>query len=325
MTLMVPNSPQATPQPTAPLNAISVDVEDWLQSTIDPRLPLTERFYRNTHKVLAAFADRGVRGTFFVLGLAAEKAPQMVREIQQAGHEVQSHGYGHELIYTISPDRFRADVDRAKKMLEDLTGQPITGYRAPAFTITQRSLWALDILVETGHTYDSSVFPVPLKRYGIADAPATPHRLRTPAGYEITELPVACLELVRRRLPTGGGGYFRLFPYFLLRRTVRQMNDRRQPATIYMHPYEYDPIEFREIDYPVPWKMRLHQGLGRRGFPGKVDRLLTDFRFAAMRDVIASLGPPDQLPCYQHHPPGPHADADADGRAAPRDTDHTPA
>jgi peptidoglycan/xylan/chitin deacetylase (PgdA/CDA1 family) len=243
----------ATPPDSAnhrPLNAVSVDVEDWLQSTIDPRLPLTERFHVNTRKVLEAFARRDVKGTFFVLGLAAEQAPEIVRAIRDAGHEVQSHGYGHELITTLTPERFRADIDRSKKLLEDLIG-----------------------------------------------APHYPHRLKTPAGGEILEFPVATTKLAGRRLPTGGGGYFRLLPYSILRKGVQQLNDERHSATIYMHPYEFSPDEFDAFDYPISWKVRLHQGLGRRGFPLKVDRMFSEFRFGAMRDVIQSI---EDWPTHEH-------------------------
>ena len=271
------------------LNAITVDVEDWLQSTIDPHLPLTDRFRANTQKVLAAFAAHGVRGTFFVLGLAAEKDPQLVREILAAGHDVQSHGYGHELLYHMSPFQFRADLDRSKKLLEDLIGQEIYGYRAPAFSITRQTLWALDTLVEAGFRYDSSIFPLRTRRYGVDGAPRYPHVLKTSAGHEIKELPVASYEFAGRRIPTGGGGYFRLLPYIVLRRGVRQLNAAGYAATVYMHPYEYNPAEFDELNLPIPWQRRLHQSLGRRLFPGRVDRLLGEFRFGAAQDVIAAI------------------------------------
>lgn len=278
-------------------NAITVDVEDWLQSTVDARLPLTDRFRRNTHAVLEAFAARGVRGTFFVLGLAAEKAPELVRAIQAAGHEVQSHGYGHQLVYRLTPEAFRRDLEHSKKLLEDLLGQAVSAYRAPAFSISLDNLWALDVLAETGYTCDSSVFPLRTRRYGIAGAPAIPHRLRTPAGHVLTECPVASCWLAGRRVPIGGGGYVRLFPYPLLRHGVRQLNASRQPATIYMHPYEYDPVEFDELEYPVPWKLRLHQGLGRRRFPRKIDHLLAEFRFGPLREALQDL---PELPTYEH-------------------------
>lgn len=281
------------------LNALTVDVEDWLQSTVDTALPLTDHFHGNTHRVLEAFAKRDVRGTFFVLGLAAEKAPGLIREIQQAGHEIQSHGYGHELLHTITPEHFRADVDRSKKLLEDITGEPIVGYRAPAFSITRRTLWALDVLVECGFQYDSSICPVKTKRYGIAGAPRYPHRLRTPAGYTIVELPIATYQVGGRLLAMGGGGYIRLFPYGVIRRAVRQINRAQWAAAIYMHPYEYNPGELRKLDYPLSWKLRLHQGLGRRRFRHKVDRLLREFRFGSMGAVIDLT---EDLPEHEHSP-----------------------
>lgn len=282
------------------LNAISVDVEDWIQSVFDVTLPLTDRFHHSTRRVLEAFASRNVRGTFFVLGLAAEKAPELVREIQKAGHEIQSHGYGHQLVHTLTRDQFREDLTRSKKLLEDMTGSAIEGYRAPGFTIALQNLWALDVLVECGYRYDSSVFPLRTGRYGIDGAPWYPHRLKTPGGAEILELPVASYRCAGRRLPLGGGGYFRLFPYGFIRRGVTQINAADHSATIYMHPYEYDPIEFRELGHPIPWMRRLHQGLGRRGFAGKIDRLLSEFSFGTMQQVIATLG---ELPCHEHRVP----------------------
>ncbi len=283
-----------------PLNAITIDVEDWLQSTVDATLPLTDHFYANTHKVLEALAARQTRGTFFVLGLAAEQAPKLVREIQAAGHEVQSHGYGHRLVHELTPAQFRADLERAKKLLEDLTGREISGYRAPAFSITEVNLWALDVLVETGHRYDSSIFPLRTRRYGIDGAPYYPHRLKTPAGYELLELPVASWRVLGRRIPVGGGGYFRLLPYVVLRRGVRQLNAEGRSATIYMHPYEYSPSEIDTLSYPIPWKTRLHQGLWRTRFPGRVDRMLREFRFGTASAVLAAAS---QWPLHEYcHP-----------------------
>lgn len=285
--------------PPRPLNAVTVDVEDWLQGAYHYRLPVTARFRRGVGRILEAFARRNVRATFFVLGIAAEKAPAVVREIQQAGHEVQSHGYGHQWVHTMTRDAFRADLDRARKLLEDITGERISGYRAPAFSIGIDNLWALDVLVETGHEYDSSINPARTTRYGIAGAPRFPHVLRTPSGARITECPVASCVAGKRTIPMGGGGYFRLFPYFIIKRAVTQINHAGRPATIYMHPHEFDPVEFGKLGHPIPLKTRLHQGIGRRGFPRKVDALLTDFRFGAMREMIDSAG---DLPVYEHHP-----------------------
>ena len=219
---------------TGVLNAISVDVEDWLQSTVDPELPLTDRFFTSTRRVLEAFAAHDVRGTFFVLGLAAEKAPDLVREIQQAGHEIQSHGYGHRLVHTLTPDEFREDLTRSKAILEDMTGQRITGYRAPAFTIDLRNLWALDVLVECGYEYDSSVFPLKTGRYGIDGAPWYPHRLKTPAGYELLELPVGSY---RRFGKTGADWRRRVLSAAAIFRhqALRAADQRRRPPGHHLH------------------------------------------------------------------------------------------
>ncbi len=278
-------------------NAVSIDVEDWPQSVLDHDLPLTDRFYSNTHKVLEMLARHATRATFFVLGLAAERAPQLVRDILSAGHEIQSHGYGHRLIHELTPAQLRADLDRSKKLLEDLAGQEVSGYRAPGFSITQRTLWALDVLVEVGFRYDSSIFPVLTRRYGIRGAPDYPHRLGTPSGGEVYEFPVATCRLAGRRLPVGGGGYFRLFPYFILRRGVQQLNRRGHPATIYLHPYEFSPRELAELDLPVSWKMRLHQGLWRARVPMRADRLLDEFRFGPIRDLLDRAA---DWPKYRH-------------------------
>jgi len=281
------SSSRSDSAPARVVNALTVDVEDW-QSAIDPTKPVTDHFIVNTHKVLAALAAQGVHATFFVLGRVAEHRRELIREIQSAGHRVQSHGYGHQLIHTLTPATFRTDVLRAKKLLEDLTGTEVYGYRAPAFSITEATLWALDVLVETGHRYDSSIFPLRTRRYGIDGGPPYPHIARTPGGHEIREFPVASYSLAGRRVPLGGGGYFRLFPYWVLRRGVAQLNAGNRSATIYMHPYEYHPDEFQTLDQKIPWRVRLHQGLGRRQFPARIDRLLGEFRFGAIQDVIAT-------------------------------------
>jgi len=276
-------------QPPAILHAISVDVEDWFQSTIDPASPLSDRFEHSTMKVLEAFAAHHIRGTFFVLGLAAEKAPHVIRRIADAGHEVQSHGYGHRLNYDLPPDEFREDVVRAKKLIEDLVGREVYAYRAPCFTIDHRNLWALDVLAETGHRYDSSIFPLKTSRYGIDDYPPEPRIVQTPAGHRLVEAPVACFDWLGKRRPVGGGGYFRLWPYWVIRKAWRQLEARGRPGIVYFHPYEYDPVEMGAYRVDVPLKQRLHQGIGRRGFPRKIDRLLRDFRFGAMDEVLAPL------------------------------------
>jgi len=268
------------------INAITVDVEDWVQSVFDPNLGLTDRFVQNTQRILELFDAQKIRATFFVLGLAAEKSPQLVREIHNAGHEIQCHGYGHRLIFNQTPQQFREDVTRSKKLLEDITGQPIRGYRAPAFSITEKTLWALDVLVDCGFEYDSSIFPMKMKRYGMDGVPTYPHRLKTPSGREIVEIPVATCRWLGRNWPIGGGGYFRLLPYPILQRGIQRINRSGQPATIYMHPYEFAAKELSELPLRIPLKQKLHQGLGRQGFATKIEKLLSDFHFAPIQSMI---------------------------------------
>jgi len=283
------NPPPDTSNRPTRLHAISVDVEDWYQSTIDPKSPLSDRFEHSTMKVLEAFAARGVRGTFFVLGLAAEKAPHVVKQIADAGHEIQSHGYGHVSNFELDCEALREDLSHAKKLLEDLVGREIYGYRAPCFTVDERNLWALDVLVETGHRYDSSVFPVKTGRYGIDGYPPEPRVVATPGGNRIVEAPVACFDWLGRRRPVGGGGYFRVWPYCVIRKAWRQLERIGRPGVVYFHPYEYDPVEMRVYGVRVPLRRRLHQGLGRKGFPRKIDRLLHDFPFGPMSEVFRPL------------------------------------
>ena len=269
-------------------NALTIDVEDWVQSVYDVSAALTDRFVRNTRAVLELLAAHEVRATFFVLGLAAEKAPELVREIAAAGHEVQSHGYAHRLVHTQTAAAFREDVVRSKRVLEDIAGVAVTGYRAPAFSITSATLWALDVLAEAGFRYDSSVFPVRMRRYGIAGAPRSLHRLMTPRGRELIEVPVCSRRIGPLRLPTGGGGYLRMWPYAVTRAAIQRMNDAGEAAVLYIHPYEFAPNELRELGVEIPWKTRLHQGLGRRGVPAKVSRLLGEFRFGTIGDVLSA-------------------------------------
>lgn len=280
------------------LNAFTIDVEDWVQSALDPELPLTDNFVAGTHRILDLLNKHDTKATFFVLGLAAEKAPNLVREIHSLGHEVQSHGYGHRLVHTQTPREFRDDIIRSKKLLEDLTGSLISGYRAPAFSITNRTLWALDVLVDAGFTFDSSINPAKTSRYGIAGAPRFPHKLRTPGGNELIEIPVASYRVLGRTIPLGGGGYFRLFPYVMIRKTIGQLNRAGHAATIYCHPYEFNPYEIASLNHEIPLRLRLHQGLGRGGLAGKIEKLLSSCSFGPMLQVIRSAG---ELPVCEHN------------------------
>ena len=201
------------------LNALSIDVEDYFQVAALAKwapqknwnqFPL--RVEQNTQRILELLADKNIKATFFTLGWVAERCPSLVTSICEAGHELASHGYSHQLIYNQSPEVFREETVRSKKLLEDISGQEIAGYRAASYSITKDSLWALDIIAECGFKYDSSIFPVRHDRYGIPDAIDIPHRLKTPAGYDLAEFPITALKLGSYKLPIAGGGYFRLFP-----------------------------------------------------------------------------------------------------------------
>jgi len=274
------------------LNGFSVDVEDWYQVAdfeavvgLDAWDRYESRVARNTDRVLALLDEAGVKGTFFVLTWNAERHPEIVRSIASAGHEVACHGHAHRLIYEQSPDAFRDDVTRAKRLLEDITGTPVLGYRAPSFSITSRSLWALDVLLDAGFRYDSSVFPVRDSLYGLPDAQRFPYVIRERDGSRLLEFPITTTRLRGRNLPLGGGGYLRMLPYRYMAWGMRRVNrDERQPTVVYVHPWEVDPEQPR---------MRT---AGRRGFSthyvglarteAKLRRLLREFRFAPLRDVL---------------------------------------
>lgn len=271
------------------MHAVSIDVEDWYQLRMGGGTPVSDRFEHSVMKVLDALAARNVRATFFVLGLAAESAPHVIRKIAEAGHEIQSHGYGHQLLYDLDETAFREDLNRAKKLLEDMVGCAVYAYRAPAFTVDERNLWVLDVLAETGHRYDSSIFPVKTSRYGIDAYPPEPRIITTPRGHRLVEAPVACFDWLGKRRAVGGGGYFRLWPYRVIRKAWRQLEGQGRPGIVYFHPYEYDPAEMSAHAKDIALRVRLHQGLGRRGFPRKIDRLLSEFAFGPMKAVLADL------------------------------------
>lgn len=270
-----------TSRPTM-LHALSVDVEDWPQSTLDHDLPITERAVRNTHELLALFDEHNVRGTFFILGKLADRYPGLVTEIADAGHEVASHGWSHRPVFELSPSDFLNELVRSVGQLENITGRKVLGYRAPDFSITGRTLWALDLIADRGLEYDSSIFPVQLRRYGIGNAPRTIHRL----GNGLIEVPMSSVHWAGRRWPIAGGGYLRLLPYALTRRAIRRLECEQMPAVLYLHPYEIDPRELREIGHRVPLGMRITQGLNRRHIRVRLARLFREFRFGPIRDVV---------------------------------------
>jgi polysaccharide deacetylase family protein (PEP-CTERM system associated) len=274
-------------------NALTVDVEDYFHvSAFAGDVPrhqwdmLESRVVRNTECLLDILGEAGVTGTFFVLGWVAERFPSLVRRIHSCGHEIASHSYAHELVYEQSPDEFRADLRRASRVIEDLTGTAVRGYRAPSFSVTNKSLWALDVLLEEGYTFDSSIYPVRHDRYGIPDFPRLPHRVVRPAG-RILELPASTVRRFGVNLPVGGGGYFRQFPYMWTSAGIRSINEQeRQPAIFYLHPWELDPDQPR-INGSALSRFRHYRNLDRT--EGRLRRLLSDFRFSPIADVIRTL------------------------------------
>lgn len=270
------------------INALTVDFEDWYQGLeIPPERwgGYEDRLPDSARRTLELFAEAGVRATFFVLGLAAERHPELVRAIVEAGHEVGTHGHSHTLIYQQTPAVFRGEMERSIKLLEDLTGAPIVGHRAPFFSITKQSLWALDILAELGIRYDSSIFPVQNYRYGIEDAPRWPH-VMTVAGGTMQEFPITTWRVFGKNLPMAGGAYFRIYPYALSRHGIAEVNRAGQPATFYLHPWELDPDHPR-ID--LPRRIALTHYANLPAFAPRLRKLLRRFRFAPMREVLAGL------------------------------------
>jgi polysaccharide deacetylase family protein (PEP-CTERM system associated) len=270
------------------VNAMSVDVEDYFQASAFDRLvsrpswrERESRVVANTERLLECFARHQVRGTFFVLGWVAERFPQLVRDIAGQGHELASHGFHHQLIYTLTPDQFRDDVRRAKAAIEDAGGSAVRGYRAPRFSIIRSSLWALDVLIEEGHTYDASIFPIHHDRYGIPDALRRPHVIERGAG-SIVEVPGSTVRVGGGNLPIAGGGYFRLLPYAFTKWGITRVNAAEgEPVVFYIHPWEVDPDQPRlPVSRVTQWRhySNIDDTLNR------LDRLMQDFAF----DTIAA-------------------------------------
>lgn len=276
-------------------NALTVDVEDYFHvSALAPSIErsswtsLESRVVANTRRLLELFDEVGVKGTFFVLGWVAEHYPQLVSDIAARGHEVACHGLSHRLVYEQSPEEFREETLRSKKLLEDIIGASVLGYRAASYSIVRRSLWALDTLAELGFAFDSSIFPVRHDRYGIPDAERVPHRLSTPGGQAIVEWPLSTANVAGFRLPVSGGGYFRLLPYWLTRWGLESINrTESQPFIFYLHPWEIDPGQPR-VAASLLSRFRHYTNLDK--CEARLQRLLGEFRFGTVRNSLEKLG-----------------------------------
>lgn len=264
-------------------NAMSVDIEDYFQvHALEPHFPrarwdeIPARVDRNIDRTLDLFARHDVRATFFILGWVAQRYPEHVRRIAAAGHEIASHGFAHHRVTELSPEEFRRDLADTRAALEDLAGQRVRGYRAPSYSVGEGNRWALDVLEEEGYDYSSSIYPIHHDHYGMPEAPR--HAFRPAREGRLLELPITTCEWGGRRMPCGGGGYFRLYPYALSRWALRRVNEReRAPAIFYFHPWEIDPDQPRVHEAALRTRFRHYLNLER--MEARLDRLLSDFRW----------------------------------------------
>jgi polysaccharide deacetylase family protein (PEP-CTERM system associated) len=269
-------------------NAMSIDVEDYFQvSAFAPYIPRHEwdqrhcRAEQNVRRILALLAQADVKATFFTLGWIAQRYPQLVRDIVAGGHELASHGFGHERASDLSPTAFANDVSSAKALLEDIGGVAVQGYRAPSFSIGKDNLWAFDVLAQAGYRYSSSVYPIAHDHYGMPDSP----RFAYPVRPGLIEVPVTTCRIGGRNLPSSGGGYFRLLPYALSRWLIRRVNTvDAQSAVFYFHPWEIDPEQPRVPGVDIKSRFRHYVNLQRT--EGRIQRLLADFAWGRMDEIF---------------------------------------
>lgn len=275
-------------------NAMTVDVEDYFHvAALAKSIPrdrwdsMEYRAEESTRRLLRLFADYDIKATFFVLGWVARRSPELVREIHAEGHEIACHGMSHELVYGQTPKVFGRETADAKKLLEDLVGTAVKGYRAASWSITQKSLWALDIIYELGFAYDSSIFPIRHDRYGIPGASQHPGVLKTPRGYQLVEFPPSTVSIPFARLPVAGGGYFRLLPYEVTRAGLRRVNASGHPFIFYLHPWEVDPEQPR---VPASWLSRFRHYTNLDQTESRLKRLLGEFRCSTASAVLSEIG-----------------------------------
>lgn len=271
-------------------NALTIDVEDYFQvSAFAPYIQRSSwddrecRIERNVDLILTMLAAQGVHATFFTLGWIAERYPHLVRRIVAAGHELGSHGYGHERASDLDEKAFFHDIDRAKRLLEDLSGQVVSGYRAPSFSIGTGNLWAFDCLTRAGYRYSSSVYPINHDHYGMPNSPRFMYRVND----QLIEIPITTLRLMSTNLPASGGGYFRLLPYSISRQMLQRVNRvDGEPVVFYFHPWELDADQPRVPGINLKTRFRHYLNLGR--MEQRLTSLLQDFRWGRMDDIFLS-------------------------------------
>jgi polysaccharide deacetylase family protein (PEP-CTERM system associated) len=285
------------------MNVVSFDLEDWYQlvhrRVTGDLLPARETILRQMGAVADVLDKSSTKATFFVLALVAEQFPSLVRDLAKQGHEIACHGYAHWRADRLSRSAFLEDTRKGKDIIEQIVQTPIFGYRAPEFSIQKNNLWALDVLAELGFHYDSSIFPIRHRRYGIPDFDPQPKRYSLLNGLQIVELPLAALPVAGIRLPVAGGGYFRLLPLWALRQSLKGLLKRQLPATTYFHPYEFDPCRLNIFETLPPlglknhlrgWRINLQNNLGRGNTAKKLSTLLREFDFTTCQEFLANAG-----------------------------------
>ncbi len=273
-------------------NAMTIDVEDYFMVSAFSDVVRFEdwpgyesRVERNTRKILELLAEHGIKGTFFILGWVAERNKGLVREIHGAGHEVACHGYNHRLVYNLSPGEFREDVRKVKTILEDITGAAVLGYRAASYSIVLKSLWALDILIEEGFRYDSSIFPIYHDRYGVPGADRFAHEIKRNGGM-LMEFPPSTFRVFGINMPVAGGGYFRLTPISITKSLIRTINAReKKPVVFYVHPWEIDAGQPR---IKGKWLSEFRHNLNLESTFPKMKALIKEFKFRPLKEFCAS-------------------------------------
>jgi polysaccharide deacetylase family protein (PEP-CTERM system associated) len=275
-----------------PKHVISFDVEEhfqvaafWSVARRREWDQLASRVEHNTMKIADLLSEHSTKATFFVLGWVAERHPDLVKDLAYQGHEIASHGYGHELIHTQTSIQFREDVRRSKRILEDLIGRSVAGYRAPSFSITPQTKWAIPVLIEEGYRYDSSIYDRFRSSQGCRETRTGAYQLKTHAG-TIFEVPPSTMSACGFQLPVAGGGYFRLFPYAASRMFLKSLEKQGSQLVMYLHPWELDPEQPR-MDGPVLSKVRHYLNLGRT--EQRLRWLLRDFSFAPINEVICPI------------------------------------
>lgn len=275
------------------MNILSFDIEEWFHPEIfSGRFPQTEwnhleeRVVRNTTAILEFLDKKQLKATFFFLGWVAEKYPDLVRQAVKGGHEIATHGYAHLMITRLTPEEFREDLRRSLEVLNSLSDHPVRGFRAPTFSITRKTLWALPILLEEGIRYDSSIFPIIHDRYGIPDAPREPYVVYSQGEDQLIEYPMTTVRLGKYNLPCGGGGYFRLYPFQLTLNLMKKCHKEERPIIFYAHPWEIDR-GLPKVDLGLVGRLRHYSGISK--FLDRLDRITDLFPFTSFRDALLPI------------------------------------